>query len=142
MRAYSGRWAHVVGVYSGLTRWLYVDGCLVSELTWTNAFTPYQRHKLRIGHNGVWSPDISYWKGKIDDVRLYYTALDSLQIADLYDALGDLDGDGTNTLQEYLLGANPTNTSAEATNPASPPVNSYTGTLDHLTRYNRIGVTH
>lgn len=112
--ACSGRWSHVVGVYSGLTRRLYVDGSLVSEVTHTNAFTPYQRQRLQIGRNGVWNETNSYWKGKIDDVRMYYAALDGRQVADLYDALGDLDGDGTNNLQEYLLGANPTNTGAAA----------------------------
>jgi hypothetical protein len=48
---------------------------------------------LLIGAGHV-NSSASYWKGKIDDVRIYRTALGETELAEVNDWLGDADGDG------------------------------------------------
>jgi hypothetical protein len=100
----TGRWAHVVSTYDGTTGRIYVDG----SLGWsdTHAFTPAERDYLYIG----WDDDPMFtlhWKGKIDDVRLYASALSTNQITAMYDAFDDPDGDTLPNYQEYDEGTDP-----------------------------------
>ena len=53
--------------------------------------------------------ELSYWKGWIDDVRIYRRALSAEELARVNDWLGDLDGDGLANGREYDLGSDPTN---------------------------------
>jgi hypothetical protein len=72
-----GRWTHVAGVYDGVARRVYLDGLPAGE----NAM-PQQRADmgapLSIGRPGAYNG--LYFRGRIDDVRLYARALSAAEI--------------------------------------------------------------
>jgi len=76
---------HVVGVISGNTLNLYIDGILVQTTT-----TPYQQTSncwggdIQIGRN--WSNFSDYFNGKIDDISIWNRALTQEEITNLYNA--------------------------------------------------------
>ena len=65
-----------------------------------------EREELRIGGGHVNVPE-AYWRGRIDDVRLYRSALGTNELALVNDWLADADGDGANNGAEYLAGTDP-----------------------------------
>jgi uncharacterized protein (DUF2141 family) len=100
----TGRWMHIAATYDGSAARLFADGVQIA--TTSGTFTQALQSEVRIGWGN--DPTASYfWKGKLDDVRLYKTALSSNAVANMYDALADGDGDGVNNKDEYLLGLNP-----------------------------------
>ena len=108
--ALTGRWAHIAGSFDGSSMRLYVDGVLIS--TASGSFTPALQSEVRIG----WANDPAYtyhWKGKLDDVRLYKTALSGDAVATMYDALLDPDGDGLSNIEEYQNGTYPTSSDTD-----------------------------
>jgi 1,4-alpha-glucan branching enzyme len=68
--------------------------------------TPRLPPRIMIGQGHVNTGE-SYWKGKLDDVRIYRSVLSSNDIVTMYDALQDPDGDGLTNLEEFHLGTNP-----------------------------------
>jgi Fibronectin type III domain. len=81
-----GSWIHVVGTYD---RWtgdqkLYINGELAdtqSHPAW-NTIVPLTSHyDMRIGHSRV---NNGYFKGKIDEVRLYDSVLSNNEVMDIY----------------------------------------------------------
>ena len=102
----TGRWVHLVLSYDGTNGSLYADG--VRKAVTSGAFGSAKMSEIRIG----WADDPSYtyhWKGKLDDVRLYKTALSSNEIATMYEEFLDPDGDGYSNLEEFRNGTDPTN---------------------------------
>ena len=91
------RWHHLVGVYDGVAKYLYVDGIL-------EAFTPYRESlaqntfAVRIGENAQATG--RYFKGQIDEVALYARALTPLQVLTHYRAGG---GSGLNAGLRYAF---------------------------------------
>ncbi len=91
------RWHHVVGVYDGVAKYLYVDGIL-------EAFAPY-RETLQINNRAVRIGENSeatgrYFKGQIDEVAVYAKALTPVQVLDHYRAGG---GSGLTTALRLAL---------------------------------------
>ena len=79
-------WVNVVGVidYVGKTGYLYMNGQLLGQQTWTtgNALITSTSSPLRIGNNGDgWGAN---WAGYISNVQLYNTTLSSGEIQGLY----------------------------------------------------------
>ncbi|HVO39284.1 MAG TPA: DUF2341 domain-containing protein, partial [Spirochaetia bacterium] len=76
-----GTWHHVVGVYDGATKYIYVDGALDTSVAATgsiatDAFNVYiAENAQNTGRQFV---------GQIDDVRIYNVALSAGQVAALY----------------------------------------------------------
>ncbi|MFH0953477.1 MAG: LamG-like jellyroll fold domain-containing protein [Verrucomicrobiota bacterium] len=103
-------WRYLALTYDGTNARLYVDGAQVAVQS--GSFVAATQAEVRIG----WGNDPSFdyhWQGKLDDVRLYSTALSSNAVYTMYDALQDKDGDGLLNLQEFQYGANPTNTDTD-----------------------------
>ena len=53
------------------------------------------------------NPESSYWKGKLDDVRIFRSALGTNELAEVNDWIGDADGDGLSNGREYELDTDP-----------------------------------
>ena len=78
-------WTHLAVTHDGTNARLYVNGTLVSTVA-TPGTKPSVNGALRIGGNGVWK---EWFKGQIDDVRVYDRALTAAEIgSDLATAVG------------------------------------------------------
>lgn len=150
----NGAWHHVVGVYDSAahTARIYVDGTLrnvaLTGPIWggtiieagkaldTSALTQLSTTSNIALHVGSYNGQYERWIGELDDVRLYATVLDDLDVLNLYADDGlpvswkqrivdfsstdsitsiaqvlpgdDFDGDGLTNLQEYQQGTDPT----------------------------------
>ncbi|HRT06732.1 MAG TPA: hypothetical protein P5204_13640, partial [Kiritimatiellia bacterium] len=100
----AGRWVDVALAHDGATARLFIDGRLVSSAI--NAFSARRMPELRIGGGHVNVP-AAYWRGGIDDVRIFRRALDANALAAVNDWVGDADGDGKSNGKEYQLGTDP-----------------------------------
>jgi hypothetical protein len=69
-------WAHLTATYDGATLRLYVNGTQVASSAVSGAMAT-TTGSLRIGGNTVWS---EWFKGTIDDVRIYNRALSTSEI--------------------------------------------------------------
>ena len=105
-----GRWVDVALSHDGTRARLFVDGREVSASA-SNAFDAYPQAELRIGGGHV-NPESSYWKGKIDDVRIFRSALGTNELAEVNDWIGDPDGDGLSNGREWELGTDPRSASS------------------------------
>lgn len=75
------KWQHVAAVWTaGGDRTIYIDG--EKDVSDGNADSPFSNNITRIGYSGDRS---RYFKGKIDDVRLYNRALSDDEVSDLAD---------------------------------------------------------
>lgn len=73
-------WTHVVGTYDGANLKLYINGVLVDTFAYSGGIT-YQTNPLYIGQAGGGGYG---WGGKIDEVKIYNTALSAAEIADRF----------------------------------------------------------
>ncbi len=69
-------WTHLAATYDGSTVRLYVNGALVSSQSHSGNIAPSSR-PLQIGGDGILG---QFFKGTIDEVRIYNTALTQSQI--------------------------------------------------------------
>ncbi|WP_272473957.1 LamG-like jellyroll fold domain-containing protein [Baekduia alba] len=69
-------WTHLATTYDGATLKLYVNGTLVSSKAVTGSM-PNSTGALRFGGNNVWG---EWFKGQLDEIRLYNTALTQAQV--------------------------------------------------------------
>ncbi|NKE60065.1 LamG domain-containing protein [Lentzea sp. PSKA42] len=81
-----GKWTFLVGVYNPAARkmWLYVDGVRVGDGTLRNAW--HGTGGLVIGRGKVAGAAAEFWRGDVDDVRLYTGQLDKERITALHRA--------------------------------------------------------
>ena len=108
------QWHHVVGTYDGADKKLYVDGVLDATAACTGSIDTTDE-PVEIGRNS--HHDSYYWKGLIDDVRIYNRAITPAEVAALHAAGGgtppppppaDQDGDGLPDAWETANGMDPT----------------------------------
>jgi hypothetical protein len=74
----AGIWHHVVGVYDGTKEYLYVDGSIAGQCV-APAYSP-NNAPIEIGR----AYDRNYFKGSIDDVRIYNRALSAGEVLELF----------------------------------------------------------
>ena len=85
----TNQWTHLAVTYDGATQRLYVGGAQVASRAQTGSMT-VSSGALRIGGNSLWG---EFFKGWIDEVRVYNRALSAAQIqADMNTAGGRLLG--------------------------------------------------
>ncbi len=78
-------WTHVAFTYDGTTLRMFVNGVQVSSLAGPASIIA-SNGVLRIGGNGVWG---EYFRGLIDEVRIYNRALTAMEIqTDMNTAVG------------------------------------------------------
>ncbi|MEV4760053.1 LamG domain-containing protein [Micromonospora sp. NPDC049559] len=79
-------WVHLVGVYDPATKriWLYVNGTRVGDGTLNTPWQPTGAGGLAIGRGRLAGAPAEYWRGDVDDVRLYTGQLDPDRIFALY----------------------------------------------------------
>lgn len=82
----NGNWHHFVGVWDGSVMKLYRDNVLVSSIAQTGSIPSFAQ-ELEIGRyaggQGT-GANQNYFSGKIDDIRIYNVAVDSIGINALY----------------------------------------------------------
>ncbi len=69
-------WSHLAATYDGSTVHIYVNGVQRGSASRTNGLAA-SAGVLRLGGNGVWA---EWFVGRMDDVRIYDTALTATQI--------------------------------------------------------------
>jgi hypothetical protein len=69
-------WTHLVTTFDGSALRLYVNGILVQTSAHGGAAT-VSSGALRIGGNAIWG---EYFKGRIDEVRIYNRALSPAEV--------------------------------------------------------------
>ena len=77
-----GKWVHLAGTYDGVTHKIFVDGKLAGEGAAKRTLQP-DTTPLIIGANQNYTNLSEYWKGLVDDVRVYDRALSAEEIAAL-----------------------------------------------------------
>ncbi len=91
------QWHHVVGVYDGVAKYLYVDGIL-------EAFAPYRLsilqndYPVRLGENA--QATSRHFKGRLDEIAIYSRALSPLEVLGHFRAAG---GAGLDVALRYAL---------------------------------------
>jgi Concanavalin A-like lectin/glucanases superfamily/Fibronectin type III domain len=75
-RLVANTWAHLAATYDGTTERLYVNGVQVASRAQTGAIGT-STGALRLGGNSVWG---EYFKGRIDEVRVYNRGLTAGEI--------------------------------------------------------------
>ncbi len=97
---FNNSWHHVVGVISGNTWYLYINGELASSNTYTYTTSNYNTNvNFIVGnyfHNNV--NQNRYYRGVLDDLRIYNRALNPTEVAMLYNM--ESDGIGGDKLPE------------------------------------------
>jgi hypothetical protein len=78
-----GVWHHIVAVYDGSNKYIYLDGALDVSVGATGSITT-NGTALRIAENAQATG--RYWRGWIDEVALYNTGLSGTDVLDHYNA--------------------------------------------------------
>jgi sialidase-1 len=89
-----GQWHQAVAVSDGARMQLYLDGASQGSADLAGNISYVNHSDFRVGHtengDGVNGADsLYYFKGQIDDVRVYAQALSAIEVTDLYRSLSD-----------------------------------------------------
>lgn len=101
-------WTHIVGTYDGANVRLYINGTLVSTMAKTGLLG-YTDSTLRIGL-AIPGSSLQYFKGWIDDVRIYGRAITANEVSTLYSNTTDLLQNPGNEQTEITFYPNPADT--------------------------------
>ena len=100
-----GEWAHVVGVWTGTQKKIYINGVLKNsandnKIDWSEAQNSLVIGKMAYGKSS--STAHHPFVGKISDVRIYATALTDSQIKELYNTSMQIDSSGNVFARELV----------------------------------------
>jgi hypothetical protein len=78
----TSRWFHIAGVAGAVRKQkeLWVDGVLVASGSFSGSANTGHHHKLQVGRSADGNQVGAYFKGKIDDLRIYNRALTAAEI--------------------------------------------------------------
>ena len=110
---WDGDWHHLTTTYNGSKKMIYLDGVVILTRDATGEIDSGGGYNLLIGAGRDESPPRLFYKGLIDEVRIYNYALTPSEINELYNkivtaAITFVNPQGIN---EYLLFPNPSKTS-------------------------------
>ena len=117
----TGVWSHVAFTFDGTVIKFYVNGVLTDTNTLAGATTIESNlNKLLIYSDG-WSESTGYWKGVVDEFRVYNRALTETELLGIRNH-----GDGTELLfGNYLTSASPS--ASPSTAPSGATLYRWTG---------------
>ena len=100
-----GEWAHIVGVWTGTQKKIYINGVLKNsandnKIDWSEAQNSLVIGKMAYGKSS--STTYHPFVGKISDVRIYATALTDSQIKELYNTSMQIDSSGNVFARELV----------------------------------------
>lgn len=100
-----GEWAHIVGVWTGTQKKIYINGILKNsandnKIDWSEAQNSLVIGKMAYGKSS--STAYHPFVGKISDVRIYATALTDSQIKELYNTSMQIDSSGNIFARELV----------------------------------------
>jgi chitodextrinase len=72
----TGRWTHIATTWDGTVQRVYMDGKEVAKRSLTGTM-PKSTNPLRFGGNAIWA---EWFKGQLDEIRIYNRALTATQI--------------------------------------------------------------
>jgi glucose/arabinose dehydrogenase len=75
------QWHHIVAVYTGTQKQLYIDGTLNASVNYAQTLA-VNNFNLRLGMNQEYAP--AFYGGALDEVRAYPRALTSAEVTTLY----------------------------------------------------------
>ena len=132
----ANQWTHLAATYDGTTQRLYVNGTQVAQRPQTGP-TQVSSSPLRLGGNSVWG---EFFKGRIDEVRVYNRALSAAEInADLNTAIA------TSAPSVFLIGnqavASVPDSNPQGTAQAFQAQAAVTGWITDLSVYSDTGST-
>ncbi len=81
--ATASQWHHIVGTYDGSYAYLYIDGEQRASIAYTGNIVPASGYPFHIGFWRSGYPN--YYKGLIDEVRVYNQALNADEVRQLYE---------------------------------------------------------
>ena len=95
---FNGSWRHIVCTYDGSTMKFYVDNGAPLTNSYSTTLPTYSNPTLRIGRGNSIYPNL--FNGQIDEVAIFNRALNTTEIAALYD------GTGSNIRPSNLIATN------------------------------------
>src|SRR5690606_23433821 len=81
---WDGKWHHIVAVYNGGEKVIYIDNVAVSTVTASGKMDIGFGFDLLIGAGRDESDLTTFYNGKIDEVRIYNYAISNDEVAELY----------------------------------------------------------
>ncbi|MGB3006903.1 MAG: LamG domain-containing protein, partial [Chitinophagaceae bacterium] len=78
-----GKWHHIVGSYDGVNQKLYVDGMFKAG-TSTTYNKPASGAPIKVGEPSGGCGGLGLFNGKVDELKIYGTALNAAQVMALY----------------------------------------------------------
>jgi hypothetical protein len=103
----AGSWQHFAVSNTGSTTKFYKNGQLTHTLTNTSTANISSALPFRIGAQYANGEGIEFFDGKMDDVRIYKTALSDKDILDLYNTKAEIEQSGVLYARDFLSNAEP-----------------------------------
>ncbi|MDL5051368.1 T9SS type A sorting domain-containing protein [Oscillatoria amoena NRMC-F 0135] len=116
---YKGKWMHIAATYSTTTGYqmIYLNGTL-NDSAYVGSYTSATSNSfLQIGRGTSYGNfSNNYFKGSLDDIRIYDGALNASQVSDIYSSMTSTNAAETLTASDFVMYPNPTNTTVYFSN--------------------------